>query len=390
MSFGYDGFGRRARKTDSTVVLKYIYDGSQLATIDSANIQIQTFTFYPGSETPHSVQRNTGNRQYYLTEIGAGSVWGLTDSTAAVKNHYRYAPFGLLEDSSEVVKNPLRFTGREYDPETRLYFNRARYYDPELARFISEDPIGQNGGANQYVYVGDDPINAVDPSGTDCASFDGSSYVDGGGCSRGGGVSLGHAGGDIGWDAANGGIEDTWSYGGVIDPTTGGVVYSGAEAVGVLLGLPGVELVKHYGTSVSCGSSASQVMDDVEGNFTQYGDYSRLGGLESVQFFPPADMGLGSTIPILVYAFGYAEGLSVNVQSMDSRSMTFTTNPGHLLYPAQITFGASQAGSGIDFNIDIEGTVAQPLRFRAGGGDFEDAQWHHFLGQVQDFCGGGQ
>jgi RHS repeat-associated protein len=193
VSFGYDGFGRRARKTDSTVVLKYIYDGAQLATIDSAGTPVQTFTFYPGSENPHSVQRSTGNRQYYVTEIGAGSVWGLTDSTAAVKNHYRYAPFGLLEDSSEVVKSPLRFTGREYDHETRLYFNRARYYDPELARFISEDPIGQNGGANQYAYVANDPVNATDPSGTCLYEFHWYSDMDGGPCSKGGGNVIGGA-----------------------------------------------------------------------------------------------------------------------------------------------------------------------------------------------------
>jgi RHS repeat-associated protein len=196
------------------VVLRYIYDGSQLATIDSAGTTIQTFTFYPGSETPHSVLRSGGNRQYYLTEIGAGSVWGIHDSTAAVKNHYRYAPFGLLEDSSEVVKNPLRFTGREYDPETRLYFNRARYYDPELARFISEDPIGQNGGLNQYAYVMNDPVNATDPLGTDCIS-DRTSYQDGAPCSggRGGGRgvnTLGYAGADINdpWAGLNSGDDN--------------------------------------------------------------------------------------------------------------------------------------------------------------------------------------
>lgn len=46
-----------------------------------------------------------------------------------------------------------------------LYYFRARYYSPELRRFISEDPIGLAGGVNPYMYAGNDPINSVDPTG---------------------------------------------------------------------------------------------------------------------------------------------------------------------------------------------------------------------------------
>jgi hypothetical protein len=54
-----------------------------------------------------------------------------------------------------------------------LYYNRARYYDPTLARFISEDPIGLAGGVNQYAYAGNDPVDGVDPTGlsTECVSW---------------------------------------------------------------------------------------------------------------------------------------------------------------------------------------------------------------------------
>jgi RHS repeat-associated protein len=57
------------------------------------------------------------------------------------------------------------FTGREWDPETNRYYNRARYYDPKLGRFISEDPIGFAGGANLYRYVRDNPVTWTDPFG---------------------------------------------------------------------------------------------------------------------------------------------------------------------------------------------------------------------------------
>ncbi len=56
-------------------------------------------------------------------------------------------------------------TGREWDPETGLYYYRARYYDPRLGRFISEDPIRFAGGNNFYAYVYGDPVNLVDPLG---------------------------------------------------------------------------------------------------------------------------------------------------------------------------------------------------------------------------------
>jgi RHS repeat-associated protein len=57
------------------------------------------------------------------------------------------------------------FTGREWDPETGLYYYRARYYDSRIGRFISEDPIGFAGGANFYAYVENGPTNRVDPTG---------------------------------------------------------------------------------------------------------------------------------------------------------------------------------------------------------------------------------
>ena len=59
-----------------------------------------------------------------------------------------------------------RFAGRELDGESGLYYMRARYYDPKTGRFLTEDPIGIAGGLNLYAYVGNDPINRRDPSGT--------------------------------------------------------------------------------------------------------------------------------------------------------------------------------------------------------------------------------
>jgi hypothetical protein len=145
-----------------------------------------------------------------------------------------------------------------------------------------------------------------------------------------------------------------------------------------------------YTRTMNCGSSSGQVMAAVEGNFAQFGNYSRFFGAESVSFAPPGNMGVGSTIPITVGILGVNQSLSVNVAAMGPGSMTFTTNPGHLIYPGSITFAASPAGAGaINFSISISGTVANSAEFNFGGSGFEDAQWNHFLGQVGSFCGVG-
>ncbi|WP_409281003.1 RHS repeat-associated core domain-containing protein, partial [Pseudomonas defluvii] len=62
------------------------------------------------------------------------------------------------------IQNPLRFQGQYHDHETGLHYNRYRYYDPLVGRFISKDPIGYAGGLNLYVYA-PNPIFWIDPLG---------------------------------------------------------------------------------------------------------------------------------------------------------------------------------------------------------------------------------
>ena len=69
-------------------------------------------------------------------------------------------------ESNAAVGDRYKFTSREYDPETGLYYYRGRYYDPATGRFTTQDPIGfAAGDANLYRYVGNSPSIGTDPLG---------------------------------------------------------------------------------------------------------------------------------------------------------------------------------------------------------------------------------
>jgi RHS repeat-associated protein len=97
---------------------------------------------------------------------GIGSITSLTSSSGALANTYTYDSFGKLTASTGTITNPYRYTGREVDSETGLDYNRARYYDPQIGRFLSEDPLRFNGDSpNFYAYARNNPIRFMDPSG---------------------------------------------------------------------------------------------------------------------------------------------------------------------------------------------------------------------------------
>jgi RHS repeat-associated protein len=156
-SFTYDAMGRRTSKTVNGQTKTYLYDGSDLISETGAD-----YTFGPGIDQP--LERKSGQNEYYLSDA-LGSVIGLADANGAIKTSYNYSPFGKKQTTGTNSGNPFAFTGRE-DDGTGYYYYRARYYNPEQKRFISEDALGFGGGdSNLQAYVGNSPIDFKDPSG---------------------------------------------------------------------------------------------------------------------------------------------------------------------------------------------------------------------------------
>jgi len=103
---------------------------------------------------------------FYFTD-GNGNVSPLIDSSGNFQARYRYDSFGNLISKSGPLAgaNLIRFSGKEYHPRSGLYYYGFRYYQPNLQRWMNEDPIGLAGRLNLYGFVGNDPVDGVDPYG---------------------------------------------------------------------------------------------------------------------------------------------------------------------------------------------------------------------------------
>lgn len=164
-SFKYDPFGRRIEKISPTATSIFAYDGVNLVqTVNATGSTVARYTQGQDLDEPLAVQRGT-TTDYYEAD-GLGTVTSLTASNSSVDQTYAYDSLGNITNSSGSLTNFFRYTGREYDTETGLYFLRARYLDPITGRFLGEDPIRWWGGQNNYyAYVRNSPTNYVDPHG---------------------------------------------------------------------------------------------------------------------------------------------------------------------------------------------------------------------------------
>nr|WP_320194132.1 RHS repeat-associated core domain-containing protein [uncultured Desulfobacter sp.] len=172
--FRYDGAGNRLEADRDGVVTRYIYDasGNLLAEADASN-QIQRYYIYGAGLL--AMVEPAGTLYCYHFDA-TGHTVALTDNTKTIVNAYAYTPFGTIANQQENVVQPFKFVGQYgvMAEDNGWYYMRARYYDPAMGRFISEDPLGFDGGdVNLYAYVQNNPVMSVDPLGLWQVSFGG-------------------------------------------------------------------------------------------------------------------------------------------------------------------------------------------------------------------------
>jgi RHS repeat-associated protein len=191
-TFAYDAGGRRTQNAAGT---NFLYDGGNpVQELSGTSVAANLLTGLGVDEI--FTRTDSGGARDFLTDA-LGSTVALTDSSGTVQTQYAYEPFGKTTSTGQTSTNSFEYTGRENDA-TGLYFDRARYYNPALGRFISEDPIGFGGGdANLYAYTSNAPTNFVDPSGMQEATVIGCAIGGPFGCAGGGAVDLVMIGGAL-------------------------------------------------------------------------------------------------------------------------------------------------------------------------------------------------
>src|SRR5207253_5057890 len=116
----------------------------------------------PGIDNHLRQTAATTGISYFLPDH-LGSISALTDASGSVVEQSSYDSFGLSAGSA---RTRYGYTGRERDQDTGMLYYRARFYDSQIGRFISEDPKLFGGkDVNLYAYLRNNPTNFIDPTG---------------------------------------------------------------------------------------------------------------------------------------------------------------------------------------------------------------------------------
>jgi RHS repeat-associated protein len=165
-TYTYDVMDRRIAKSASGSTTQFVYDGDNVI-LEFNGTATPSVRYLQGPGVDQVLaQEKAGATSWMLTDH-LGTVRDLVNNNGGVVNHFTYDSFGkVLSSTPGGVDTRYKFTGREFDGETGLYYYRARYFDANIGRFIGQDPIGFSAGdSNLYRYVGNSPMSATDPSG---------------------------------------------------------------------------------------------------------------------------------------------------------------------------------------------------------------------------------
>ena len=188
VDFKYDALGRRILRSNDSSVTKYIYEGAQVVQeLDASDAIVREYIW--GDSIDELLGFRQGGVSYTVHENSIGSISAITNGSGALVERYDYDVFGLPfitdlnndtppDPTTSFLNQPYSFQGREWDPVLRMFYFRARYYDPALGRFISQDPERYSDSPNLYQSFLNSPLNLGDPLGLRVGSVSGCDTTD--------------------------------------------------------------------------------------------------------------------------------------------------------------------------------------------------------------------
>jgi len=189
VAYSYDPLGRIASRTDTGGTVFYLWDGNSMLIEEGADHVTQA-CHTRGKQVNEIVSTRRGVTAHFYLQDRLLSVSEVLNQAGQVLQYCAYSLNGGL-NSGSLAGTAFGFSGSLYDEATGLYNMRARWYLPELGRFIEPDPIGVAGGLNIYTYADNNPANRIDFFGLCSAAGGGGGYSGGASYSWGSTFSVG-------------------------------------------------------------------------------------------------------------------------------------------------------------------------------------------------------